>query len=200
VSTNRLEAFSDGVLAVAITLLALNIAVPPVGSRSPLGHELAAQWPVYAAYATSFITIGIIWVNHHVMVGRLRQTDHVILVLNLLLLMSIGLLPFTTNLMATYLKRSQGQHLAAAIYAGSFLVMSLFFSVLNRQILLVRPQLLEVELPAEQRRRIFTRAVTGIVPYLIAVAVAPLSSYATLAICAAVAVFYALPVASSAGT
>ena len=92
-------------LAVAITLLVLNLAVPAPEKTTNLAHALARQWPIYAAYVTSFITIGIIWINHHVMVGRLRQVDHTILILNLLLLLSIGVLPFATSLMATYLKQ-----------------------------------------------------------------------------------------------
>ena len=96
-TTNRLEAFSDGVLAVAITLLVLDIRVPDPGSGGhSLAHNLLHAWPNYAAYVTSFITIGIIWVNHHAMIGRLREADHTILVLNLFLLLSIGLLPFAT--------------------------------------------------------------------------------------------------------
>jgi uncharacterized membrane protein len=196
VSTNRLEAFSDGVLAVAITLLVLNVKVPPTSDHD-LAHQLALRWPEYAAYATSFITIGIIWINHHAMIGRLRQADHAILFWNLLLLMSVGILPFATSLMATYLKQGHGSdHLAAAIYSGSFLVMSLMFSALNRQILLVKSDLLAETMPEQQRRAIFKRAVMGIAPYVIATALAWVSPYATLAICAAIAVYYALPRAS----
>ena len=110
-STNRLESFSDGVIAVAITLLVLNIRVPDPGTND-LAHELGHEWPAYAAYVTSFLTIGIIWINHHVMIGRLRRTDHQILILNLVLLMTIGLLPFATDLLAQYLKSCHGQHLA----------------------------------------------------------------------------------------
>jgi uncharacterized membrane protein len=196
VSTSRLEAFSDGVIAVAITLLVLNITVPDPTTTKDLGHALLEKWPTYAAYATSFITIGIIWINHHAMIGRLRQTDHSILFWNLLLLLSIGVLPFATSLVATYLRLGHGAHLAAAIYSGSLLVMSLIFSALNHQILLVKDDMLEQEIPEEQRRDIFKRAVTGIVPYVIATALAPVSAYATLAICAAVASYYALPRAS----
>ena len=194
VSTNRLEAFSDGVLAVAITLLVLNISVP---GGPHLAHQLGKNWQEYVAYVTSFITIGIIWINHHAMIGRLREADHTILILNLFLLMSVGILPFATALVAGYLKAGYDQSLAAAIYSGSFLVMSLAFSALNRQILLVRPQLLRSQLSQAQRRAIFWRAVTGIVPYVIATALAFVSPYATLAICAAVAAFYATPLASS---
>jgi uncharacterized membrane protein len=201
VSTNRLEAFSDGVLAVAITLLVLNIAVPTPDKQHDLADQLAARWPQYAAYATSFITIGIIWINHHAMIGRLREADHAILFLNLLLLLSVGVLPFATSLMATYLKEGHGQaHLAAAVYSGSLLVMSLIFSVLNRQILLVKSHYLYEQLPEDRRRAIFKRALTGIVPYVIATALAPVSAYATLAMCAAVAAYYATPVASGSTT
>jgi uncharacterized membrane protein len=195
-STNRLEAFSDGVIAVAITLLVLNIEVPHLRPGETLAHGLADQWPSYAAYVTSFLTIGIIWVNHHVMIGRLREADRMILFLNLLLLMSIAILPFATNLMAAYLRESNGQHLAAAVYSGAFLLMALFFSMLNRHILLVKHEKLTQQLSPERRRQILTRSITGSVPYAIATALALVSSYLTLAICAAVAIFYTLPIAS----
>jgi uncharacterized membrane protein len=196
VSTNRLEAFSDGVLAVAITLLVLDIHVPVVGPHERLGHALLQQWPHYAAYATSFITIGIIWINHHAMIGRLRVADHAILALNLLLLMSVAVLPFATSLMAAYLRRSNGQHFAAAVYSGAFLVMSIFFTILQRHILLSKPHMLASELAEERRRRILSRSILGLGPYALATALAPLSAYLTLAICAAIAAYYALPVAS----
>ena len=189
-STGRLEAFSDGVIAVAITLLVLNIHVPapPLGAGKTLAHELARNWPVYAAYVTSFLTIGIIWINHHVMIRRLREPDHMILFLNLLLLMSIAVLPFATDLMAAYLRQSSGQHLAAAIYSGSFLLMALFFATLNRHILLVKPHRLREDIPLQQRRRqILARSVSGVIPYAIATALAIVSPYVTLAICAALA-------------
>ncbi|HUA06318.1 MAG TPA: TMEM175 family protein [Solirubrobacteraceae bacterium] len=197
----RLEAFSDGVIAVAITLLVLNIQVPVVNTHAAhgcrtLGCELADQWPVYAAYVVSFLTIGIIWINHHVMIRRLREPDHMILFLNLLLLMSIAVLPFATSLMAAYLRKSEGQHLAAAIYSGSFLLMALFFSILNRHLLLVKPDRLREEIPVERRRQILARSISGVIPYAIATALAAVSSYLTLAICGALAVFYAFPIAS----
>jgi uncharacterized membrane protein len=179
-------------MAVAITLLVLGIAVPPPGKES-LGHALLAQWPHYAAYVTSFATIGIIWINHHAVIGRLREADHAILVLNLLLLLCVVALPFATNLMAVYLKESNGQHVAAAVYGGAYLVMTIVFAVLNRHILFPKAHLLEPELSYAQRRQILSRGVTGVVPYAVATALAAVSAYATLAICAAVAVFYALP-------
>jgi TMEM175 potassium channel family protein len=197
VSTSRMESFSDGVIAVAITLLVLNIAVPPVDSGHSLGHELLKQWPAYAAYATSFITIGIIWINHHAMIGRLGpRADHTILMLNLLLLLSIGVLPFGTSLLAAYLRHGQGENLAAAIYAGLFLLMSIAFATLNRHILFRKAHLLDDQVDIERRRQILSRSITGLLPYAIATAVAAFSADLTLIICAAVAVFYALPIAS----
>jgi uncharacterized membrane protein len=196
VSTGRLESFSDGVIAVAATLLVLNIVVPPPAKTPHLAHALVQQWPIYAAYVVSFTTIGIIWINHHAMISRLRQADRTILILNLLLLMSIAVLPFATALIATYLKEGHGQKLAAGIYAGSFLVMSLAFSALNQHILLRKAHLLGEELSHERRRQILARSVSGILPYAIATPLAVVTPYATLIICGAIAVFYALPIGS----
>jgi uncharacterized membrane protein len=196
-STNRVEAFSDGVFAIAITLLVLDIHVPEPGSGR-LGHELLAQWPSYAAYVISFITIGIIWINHHAAFSRLRAVDHSILILNLLLLLSVGILPFTTSLMATYLKEGSGEGLAAAIYGASFLLMGAVFVLTNRQILFRRPRLLREPIPPEVARRTLKFAALGQIPYGLAVVLAFVSPYITLGICAGCAVYYALPVASGA--
>jgi uncharacterized membrane protein len=192
-SPTRLEAFSDGVLAIAITLLVLYIHVPPPRAGVSLAHQLGAQWPSYAAYLTSFLTIGIIWINHHAMIRRLGQVDHTILTLNLLLLLTIGVLPFTTALIAEYVKQAHGQHLAAAIYSGSFLLMTLVFAATNRHILFAKAHLHRVELSESERRNILARGVAGVMPYTVATALAAVSAYATLAICAAVGIFYALP-------
>lgn len=195
-STNRLEAFSDGVIAVAITLLVLDIHVPPPSASGTLAHKLGSVWPHYVAYVISFVTIGIIWINHHAMISRLRQADHVILILNLVLLLTIGVLPFVTSLMAEYVNEGSGSRLAAAIYAGGFLVMSIAFTTLNRHILIVKSHMLDPPLPADRRRQILRRGISGLVPYLIATAMAAVSAYLTLAICGAIAAYYALPIAS----
>jgi uncharacterized membrane protein len=196
VSTNRLESFSDGVFAVAITLLVLGIDVPDVKAGDSLGHALLGQWPQYAAYVVSFLTIGIIWINHHGMISRLRAADHAILILNLLLLMAIAVLPFATNLVAAYLRNPQERSLAAVVYASSLLVMGVMFGLLNGVILLRRQDLLRDRLSEHRRRQIFNRAAGGILPYFVAVGVAFVSAYASIAICGAIGVFYALPIAS----
>jgi uncharacterized membrane protein len=195
-SPGRLEAFSDGVFAIAITLLVLDIHVPDPSTTADLAQQLGSQWPSYVAYGVSFLTIGIIWINHHAMLRRIKAIDHEILILNLLLLLCVGLLPFTTALMAAYLKESEGETLAAAIYAGSFLLMSVVFAAMNWTILFRKDHLLARPIDAATRRTIITRGVAGLLPYLAAAILAVLSPYVSLAICGAVAAFYALPLAS----
>ena len=194
--TNRVEAFSDGVIAVAITLLVLTVTVPEPTHGEGLIRALLRHWPQFAAYITSFLTIGIIWINHHAMLARLREVDQSILILNLILLMTIVILPFATELLARYLRDGASQRTAAAVYAGAFLLMSIVFSIFNRHILLRRSHLMELALGHQERRAIFWRAASGVIPYALATALAAVSAYVTLAICAALAVFYALPVAS----
>jgi uncharacterized membrane protein len=116
-----------------------------------------------------------------------------VLLHNLVLLLLIGVLPFTTALMAEYLRKSSGENLAAAVFAGSFLAMSLAFFAMQRQILLNRAHLLHDDIDEDWRRAIYERNRVGLVPYAIAMAAALLSPYVTLAICGAIAVFYALP-------
>jgi uncharacterized membrane protein len=197
VTKTRLEAFSDGVIAIAITLLVLEIRVPPPGAEGTLAHKLGEQWPSYAAYVVSFLTIGVIWINHHAMLRRLKAVDHAVLFRNLLLLLCIGILPWSTALMADYLREGQGQHLAAALYAGSFLAMAVAFYAMQRHVLFAKAHLLDERLGPEERRLVERRNRAGLVPYAVAIAAAALSSYLTLAICAAIAVFYALPSTTS---
>ena len=193
----RVEAFSDGVIAVAITLLALDLRVPDPARSGSLADHLGQQWPNYVAYVVSFLTIGIIWINHHAMLRRLISVDHTILLFNLLLLLTIGVLPFSTALMAEYLKAAHGQNLAAAVYGGSFLAMSLAFLAMQRHMLIAKQHLLHQRLTPEVRRSVLRRNAIGVAPYLLATLGAILTPYLTLAICAALAAFYALPSTTS---
>jgi TMEM175 potassium channel family protein len=181
------------VIAIAITLLVLELGVPKPESPGTLAHKLAEQWPSYAAYVVSFVTIGVIWVNHHAMLRRVQNVDHSALVLNLLLLMLIAVLPWTTALLADYLREDEGQHLAAAIYAGSLLAMGLSFFAMQRHLLVGKPHLAMESIGPAERTAIMRRNMVGLLPYFVATAVAPLSSYLVLAICGAVGVYYALP-------
>ncbi len=196
ISKSRLEAFSDGVIAVAITLLVLDLHVPEPGPGS-LAHQLGAEWPSYLAYAISFLAIGITWVNHHAMLRRAARVDHSILVLNILLLMCIVVLPFTTALIATYLDQPQGGHLAAVVYAGSFMLSSGVFFALQWHLLQRRPYLLVEQLPEQQRRSILRRSAVSAPGYAVAAAAGLLTPYLTLGISVAMGVFYLLPVAHS---
>jgi uncharacterized membrane protein len=123
--TGRLEAFSDGVFAIAATLLVLEFAV---GSGRDLGHTLVHLWPAYLAYVTSFVTIGIIWMNHHHTVSLLGRVDRSMLFINNLLLLTIAFLPFPTKLVADYL-RKDGEQAAVLAYAATFLVMAAMHQV-----------------------------------------------------------------------
>jgi uncharacterized membrane protein len=196
-SKARTEAFSDGVIAVAITLLALDLHVPAPGGPGSLAHGLGEQWPKYAAYVISFLTIGIIWINHHAMLRRIVGVDHSVLIRNLLLLMTICVLPFSTSLMAEYLKAEDGEKLAAAVWGGSFLLMAVAFFSMQRHLLLSKRPLLEQHLTPELRQRVLRRNAIGLLPYAIATVGAIVTPYLTLAICAAVALFYALPTTTS---
>jgi uncharacterized membrane protein len=127
------------------------------------------------------------------MVRRFRIVDHTTLILNLVLLLWIAVLPFTTALLAAYLRESEGQHLAAALYSASFLAMGVSFYAIQRYALVGRTQLLHEAVTPADRAAIAQRNRRGLVPYAIAIIAAPVSSYLSLAICGLVAVFYALP-------
>src|SRR5438067_5170144 len=115
-ATTRLEAFSDAVIAVAITLLVLDIKVPDASSTHALWHSLGDLWPNYASYAVSFLVIGIIWSNHHSLFDVVARIDRQVTLLNVALLASIVLIPFSTALLARYLQDGGGRsHAAAAV-------------------------------------------------------------------------------------
>jgi uncharacterized membrane protein len=192
-SKARIEAFSDGVIAVAITLLALDLHVPNPAAPGSLADHLGGQWPGYAAFVVSFLTIGIIWINHHAMLRRLVAVDHVVLMLNLVLLLTICVLPFSTALMAQYMKAGHGQKLAAAVYGGSLLLLSLAFLAMQRTILITKVNLLHRALTPDLRKAVLRRNAVGVLPYLFATLGAIVTPYITLAVCAALAAFYALP-------
>src|SRR5215472_5921030 len=105
-SKTRVEAFSDGVFAIAITLLVLTVAQPRTYRN--LAHELGAQWPSLAAYVVSFAVIGIMWINHHSVFMHLEHVDRGLLYINLLLLMTIAFLPYPTGVLGQALAKGQG--------------------------------------------------------------------------------------------
>ena len=130
-SPARIEAFSDGVFAIIITLLVLDIRVPREAERH--GEELTVlllrQWPVYAAYVLSFLQVGVVWANHHTMFHYLRHSDHVLLFTNLILLLCVAILPFTTALMAEYARADTNDlRVAALLYSAALCLAGTMFS------------------------------------------------------------------------
>ena len=128
--TSRVEAFSDGVFAIAITLLILEIRVPDA-SEGRLAHALFQQWPSFASYGVSFLVIGIIWVNHHGVFRYVVRVDRVVLFLNLGLLLAVSFLPFPTALFARYVRDGgSNAHVAAFVYSATMTHLSVTWSIL----------------------------------------------------------------------
>ena len=120
--TGRLETFSDGVFAIAATLLVLEFSVTPTRD---LTHQLLHLWPSYLAYVTSFVTIGIIWMNHHHTVSLLGRIDRTMLFVNNLLLLTVAFLPFPTGLVGRAIQEGHGEQAAALAYAATLVVMAI---------------------------------------------------------------------------
>jgi len=188
--TGRVEAFSDGVLAIAITLLVLDLRVPARDTlEGSLAHELAREWPSYAAYVTSFLVIGIIWINHHAVFQLIDQVDRTLLFLNLLLLMSVAAIPFTTALLAEYLTAGRDARTAAVIYSGVMLAMAVAFSAIYARAAR-HPELLTPGVDPIAARASILRFSVGTLVYLATVAVAFVSAPLCLAFHFVIAVYY----------
>lgn len=147
--TGRVEAFSDGVFAIAITLLVLEISVPEAAFDN-LWKGIAQQWPAYLGYATSFLTIGGIWLAHHGIFRRLAYVNDQIMRLNLLLLMAVAFLPYPTRLVAEAIHDAAAERAAVIFYGATLLVISILIGALwgvaarNRHLL--KPDVTEQEL------------------------------------------------------
>lgn len=128
-SKSRAEAFSDGVFAVAATLLVFSIPTPEPGI--PLSRALLNEWPSYASYVISFVTILVIWVNHHATIDAISTFDRSLLFLNGLLLMTVAVIPFTTSVMARALQAGHDQTAAAVAYGIAATFMSFAFTFIN---------------------------------------------------------------------
>ena len=127
--TGRTEAFSDGVFAVAITLLVLDIRVP-LTAFDNLWRAIIDQWPAYLGYATSFVTIGGIWLAHHGVFRRLQYANSRVMQINLLLLMAVTFLPFPTRLVAQAIQDENAERAAVIFYGLTLLAISVLFSAL----------------------------------------------------------------------
>jgi uncharacterized membrane protein len=183
--TSRLEAFSDGVFAIAATLLVLEFTVSHKGD---LGDHLLHLWPAYFAYATSFLTIGIIWMNHHFCVETIARADRVLMFLNVLLLITVSFLPFPTRLVADYLQKP-GEQAAVYAYAATFVLMAVIYNFWWRYASGGR-RLIGADVPESAVRAISRAFAPGVPMYGIAFLVAIWSPLASVAVTFAIAAFY----------
>jgi TMEM175 potassium channel family protein len=195
VDRSRLEAFSDGVFAVAITLLALNITVEGPG-RVSLQHQLWEHRWSFGAYLLSFFIIGIIWVNHHVLIKSIALVDRTLLFLNLVLLLFVVLIPFSTATVAQYLPVSGSSDsaieasvkVAMVLYSAVLLGMSAGFGLIFEWTLhgdhRIEPLPPQAHWPAR------LRFVGGASVYVVAIVVSLFNAYAAFALIALTAVYY----------
>jgi uncharacterized membrane protein len=185
-STARLETFSDGVFAIAATLLILEISLSDDGS---VAHQLVQAWPSYAAYAISFLTLGIVWVNHHTVFAQIARVDRTFLFINVVFLMIIAFSPFPTRVLAEHLR--EGSKAAAFAYGLTFTLMAVaygalwFYAATNRR--LIRED-------ADQRMisGISRSFAPGSIVYLLATLSSLISADLAVFLYAAIALFYVL--------
>jgi uncharacterized membrane protein len=192
--TTRLEAFSDGVFAIAITLLVLELKVPHAAAGEQqtslaLGEKLLREWPSYLALATSFFTILIMWVHHHLLFKLVRKVDAKLLFANGFLLMLVSVVPFPTAVVAEYLATPEAPA-AAEFYADVFVLISIAFYVLMTAAF--RESVLDPETPAQKLRQFRRRYKLGPPIYLTAAVAAPFSPLLAMGICTALWVFWAI--------
>ena len=190
--TARLETFADGVMAIAITLLILEIAVPHVGADESLARALADQWPSYAAYVVSFLTIGIIWVNHHHLFSVIGRTNNTFLILNVVFLMTIAALPWPTALVAAYIQEEAGRAMATAVYGLTMTSIAVMFNAVWRYAARAHRLLLPNVDPGAVRK-VSRSYLSGPITYLGATVIAFINPWVSLAIFAALALYWLVP-------
>ena len=191
--TERLEAMSDAVIAIAITLLVLEIHVPEETGNAELARALIDQWPSYFGFALSFLTIGIVWANHHHMFRDIARVDHVLVVLNLLLMMGISFIPFTTAVLAGHLEAEDGRLVATILYGSSFLFTAVLLNVIwhyaSWKRRLIAPDVSERHIHGRS-----VRYVAGPLFYGLTLPLAMISPLISLTVYVVVAAIYLIPV------
>jgi uncharacterized membrane protein len=191
--TARIEAFSDGVFAIAITLMIFQIKVPVPGDL-PLFRQLVGLWPSYVSFFISFAFIGIMWINHHRLFTHIRRSDNLLLVLNLLLLLGVTAVPFPTAVLAAHLGQ-RDQRTAALLYHGTYFFIAVFFNLLWRYAAQHNRRLLAPDADAVAVEKITRQYGYGPLLYLICFALAWVNVWASLIMNLALACFFALPAA-----
>jgi len=188
VSTSRTEAFSDGIFAIAATLLVLELKVPQV-EPGGLADALLESWPSYATYVVSFLTIGIIWVNHHAVLDRIREVNRPLLFMNLMFLMAVAAIPFPTALLGDYLQAGHDERLAAAVYGGTMSLMGVTFGAIWAYAVL-SDDLLHARVDRTRARRSLWIFAAGTPLYVLAIGASLLRATLALVIYALLALFY----------
>jgi uncharacterized membrane protein len=194
-TTARLETFSDAVIAIAITLLILEIEVPHASPDQSLATALADQWPSYAAYAVSFLTIGIMWINHHHMFTQIERADHTFLILNVVWLMTIGAIPWPTALVAENIRNADGRMVAALVYGGNMVAIAIMYNVVWRYAA-GGLRLLDPASDPVAVERITRSYSLGPVSYIAATLLALVDPWISLIAFAVMALFWMLPVSA----
>jgi uncharacterized membrane protein len=190
VNKSRVEAFSDGVFAIAITLLVLTIAQPGAAGYRHLGHQLLQRWPSLAAYAVSFLIIGIMWLNHHTVFSHLERVDRGLFYWNLLLLMTVVFIPYPTEVFGEALRLGQWTRTAAVFYSIAMTANALMWAGLWLHASAGR-RLLRAGFP-ESQRVVSTYLFTGgSLLYALSIGVALLNAYLCLAFHGLLALYYA---------
>lgn len=189
-STDRVEAFTDGVIAIAITLLTLDIHVPSRDDSGTLPEKLGRLWPSYLAFATSFIVIGILWINHHTIFEYIDRADHYLILLNTVFLLTVAVLPFTTALVSEYLGHD-GERTAILVYAGWFVLVAITFNSLWRWAR--HANLLRLDADPAAVSGISKRFNLGPPSYLVLFVIAIVFPIASIIGTGALAVIYVLP-------
>ena len=187
-STSRTEAFSDGIFAIAATLLVLELKVPQV-EPGGLADALLESWPSYATYVVSFLTIGIIWVNHHAVLDRIREVNRPLLFMNLMFLMAVAAIPFPTALLGDYLQAGHDERLAVAVYGGTMSLMGVTFGAIWAYAVL-SDDLLHARVDRTRARRSLWIFAAGTPLYVLAIGASLLSATLALVIYALLALFY----------
>jgi uncharacterized membrane protein len=189
VSKSRLESFSDGVFAIAITLLILTIAQPT--NYHALTHDLVDRWPSFAAYVVSFSVIGIMWFNHHSIFAHFERADRGLVYLNLLLLLTIAFIPYPTQVFGEALRQGAGARAAALLYSATMAINAYAWTALWLYASM-RRRLLVDSFPEDQRGPATLLFSIGGIAYTLSVGVALLNAYACLAFHGLLAAYYAL--------
>lgn len=193
--TRRIESFSDGVFAIAVTLLVLEIKVPnqTIVNEHGLALSLIYIWPSYLAFVTSFVSILVIWAHHHWIFSLVRKTDHLLVYLNGILLLVVTFVPFPTGLLAEYLLHPQAR-VAAGFYTGTFFLISLSFDIIWRHVSrnssLLAPE--DITNDKSGSDRITSHYRLGPLLYLGAFAMSFWSEILSVAACLLLAIFFAV--------